>query len=124
MCEKATELQIKIKEKLFEKMHLYWYDKVKESYNESLLLKKEIEQIQKYPDQMVALFTQDQLQELFASTFPSIDILERMIFDWRWEKDYWTIFTTFEQLWLAFVMKERHKMVWHNLKEEWVDELR
>jgi hypothetical protein len=119
MCEKAENLQKNFKESLISGTYLRWYNTDEHSYRESILTDNEVKEIQE-KEHMVILFSQEQLQYLFASSFPSIDILERMVFDWRWEKDYWTIFESFEQLWLAFVMKERHHMVWNITSETWI----
>ncbi len=31
-----------------------------------------------------------------------------------------SVFTTFEQLWLGFVMKEKHNKVWDSAKKDWI----
>ena len=71
---------------------------------------------------MIKLYEQDQLQEMAFSSTSGTD--HKMIRELNIFYDYWdtngipTIFFTWEQLWLAFVMHENHGMVWINDKWE------
>lgn len=100
---------------------VFWYHTDDQACHHEVLEEKLERKLKKEGEKITWLFTQEQLQKFFSTTFPSIDIMERMILDWRWERDYWTIFTTFEQLWLAFVMKERYRRIWNQQLEEWVE---
>jgi hypothetical protein len=65
----------------------------------------------------------DQLQEMLLSTDLSIEW--QVILDEFYEFLHLLstpIFTSMEQLWLAFVIWEKYKKAWNNEKEEWVDE--
>ncbi len=66
---------------------------------------------------------QDQLQEMAFSNTSGTD--HKMIRELNVFYDYWdengipTIFFSWEQLWLAFVMKERYDKTWNG--KEWSD---
>jgi len=68
--------------------------------------------------------TQDQLQEMVMNfeIYPPFLQLQRW-HDWAFEYSlkYWYKFTSMEQLWLAFVMKEKHNKVWNS--EEWIEKV-
>jgi len=100
---------------------VFWYNSDENACHHEIVEEELERKLKAESEKITWLFTQEQLQKLFSTTFPSIDIMERMILDWRWERDYWTIFTSFEQLWLAFVMKERHRRIWNQQLEEWVE---
>jgi len=68
---------------------------------------------------------QDQLQEMVKREDYSSDItdgaLMLMGLCFLWCKDNWNLthqFTSMEQLWLAFVMKEKYSKVWNG--EDWI----
>lgn len=64
--------------------------------------------------------TQAQLQKVLGSSFPPLGILSRLNHVYEQNKDYWTGFESFEQLWLAFVMKEKYNKTWNG--EDWIKE--
>ena len=72
------------------------------------------------------LYRQDQLQEMIVfphkADIPNASMprrLARYIADWydNYPQAYW--FTSMEQLWLAFVMKEKYNKVWNG--NEWTE---
>ena len=59
---------------------------------------------------------QDQLQEMVD--YPAIEILIDKFYYWaRLEHNISPLLTSMEQLWLAYVMSERHRKVWSG--KEW-----
>jgi len=79
--------------------------------------------IVKHPEQwdylngrkIIWLPRQDQIQKMigdFNKVLPMLPQLERL------DRDYNEIFTTMEQLWLAFYMHEKHKLKWSGTKWE------
>lgn len=66
---------------------------------------------------------QDQLQEMVNIDkficFKS-GVLEIENYSQNEESIYYSQLTSFEQLWLAFVMQEKHNKVWNEDKQEWV----
>ena len=77
-----------------------------------------------YRDPVIWLPRQDQLQEIVGVSHvhpPFLD-LQRW-HDWAIIKvnaDYWDKFASMEQLWFAFIMKQRYNKVWSIEKDEWV----
>ena len=72
------------------------------------------------PKQYVWLPRQDQLQEMLK--LPLLDLLCRFrdFIEFGKNPSYAALFTSMEQLWLAFVMKTLHSKIWSN--EAWVSE--
>lgn len=75
-------------------------------------------------DKMIKLYEQDQLQEMLGETKPHLLLMSLEIEansglapDEGWN-DYWLSFTSMEQLWLVFLMKECWNKIWNG--EEWV----
>ena len=70
----------------------------------------------------IPLYRQDQLQEMLEGVKPYystwISKLKRLV-DFAFESDP-KMFHSLEQLWLAFVMKEKYNKVWNG--EDWVNE--
>jgi hypothetical protein len=75
---------------------------------------------------------QDQLQEMISfkpwNEDDNREPLHRLFFEFRkfvqWddEDSWWSFkddFTSFEQLWLAFVMREKYKKEWNMVSEKW-----
>jgi len=71
---------------------------------------------------------QDQLQEMVAiPKTASLPTVTQLILFYRfWEREdgaqglpYFAYFTSMEQLWLAFVMKEKYNKIWNG--DEWID---
>jgi hypothetical protein len=58
---------------------------------------------------------QDQLQEMCE---PPLDVLLMEFWEWLPKYEVGVKFTSMEQLWLSFVMKEKYEKVWDG--EEWV----
>jgi len=67
----------------------------------------------------ILLFRQDQLQEILGfETYELLDICsESDGIMWQALHDY---ATSMEQLWLAFVMKEKYNKLWSETKKDWV----
>lgn len=67
------------------------------------------------------LYRQDQLQEILGfEIYEFLDICsESDGIMWQALHDY---ATSMEQLWLAFVMKEKYEKVWDQIKKDWVRE--
>ena len=65
---------------------------------------------------IVWLPRQDQLQEMIGS-IPGNYKLEPNSGYWAW-----AFAKTWEQLWLAFVMKEKFNKTWNDEKQEWIKE--
>lgn len=59
---------------------------------------------------------QDQLQELYCTEYPVT--LECFIQFTKDSGKYWEQFKSMEQLWLAFIMKEKYKKTWNG--KEWL----
>jgi len=80
----------------------------------------------KISDSYVWLPRQDQLQEMVPSPMASTAPNFRIISELNRFYDYWdtngipNFLTTWEELWLAFVMKEKYSKVWDGEKEEWI----
>jgi hypothetical protein len=69
----------------------------------------------------IPLYRQDQLQEMvFAEDLENGDIAYPLFRLSEYEKKGGYNASTFEQLWLAFVMKEKYNKVWNG--EDWVNE--
>ena len=78
--------------------------------------------------EIVPLFRQDQLQRMLISSGVIAgnwrDVLAKFV-DTMWEFEdednvgYWANFNSIEQLWLAFVMKERYRKFWNGT--DWVE---
>lgn len=69
----------------------------------------------------IPLFRQDQLQEMTgyaiaANAFAIADFLRK---DGKWLREDLDYINSMEQLWLAFVMKEKYNKVWNG--EDWVN---
>lgn len=71
---------------------------------------------------VVILWRQDQLQEIWREGEAGLAVGEvKLLIEWMYQnKSYVFDFDTHEQLWLAFVMKEKYGKVWNG--EEWVEE--
>ena len=61
-------------------------------------------------NEFIILFRQDQLQEMFGYNKRSLRLIE-MFSDFAF--DNIKHFKSYEQLWLAFVMKEKYNKVWN-----------
>ncbi len=65
--------------------------------------------------------TQSQLQEMVIREFKAIELAEHFggwllsAFGWNYREQ----FTSMEQLWIAFVMKEKHNKVWEG--DKWIE---
>jgi hypothetical protein len=74
-------------------------------------------------DIVIWLPRQDQLQEIYLVNLLPIDFIginiNISIFTKRCLEEKLK-FNSYEQLWLAFVMKEKYNKVWNEQKEEWV----
>lgn len=66
---------------------------------------------------------QDQLQEIWREGEAGLAVGEvKLLIEWMYQnKSYVFDFDTHEQLWLAFVMKEKFNKVWN--REEWIKEV-
>jgi len=114
MCEKAEELQEIWEPQPFDNFCYrhhredapWWWSKL-DRFGE----------INKKRDIHIWLPRQDQLQEMLK-----VDYDQRIISIWEMErflefyKTKWKIFETMEQLWLAFVMKEKYGKIWDGKK--------
>ncbi len=77
----------------------------------------------------ICLFRQDQLQEMIQEN-PSPKLLVQFIYFLGWDGATFSKhgypmtkppeFTSLEQLWLAFVMKEKYNKVWDSTKGDWM----
>ena len=62
---------------------------------------------------------QDQLQEMIGDYRTVLESVNRQYRELgKAERKYWGLFTSMEQAWLAFVLKEKFGKIWNN--EEWV----
>ena len=120
MCEKAFEFQEEIKHHLKEDMFVRWFDKTEEKVGTAFLTKDNIDSIMNSLENRVVIFTQEQLKDYFSSSYPPFEVLEKNLFSWDWEKEYWKLFETFDQLFLAILMKDKYNKVWNYEKDEWL----
>ena len=75
---------------------------------------------------IIQLYRQDQLQEMIdqLTIYSKVRRIYEFTWDFIWEEErevlskYAEQFTSMEQLWLAFVMKERWNKIWNG--ENWV----
>jgi predicted Abi (CAAX) family protease len=79
---------------------------------------KGFDRIQNVQDQLQAMVTG---KGIIAGDWR--DVLARFVDElWTFEDEhrvgYWRIFTSMEQLWLAFVMKEQYNKVWNG--KDWI----
>lgn len=146
MCEKAVEIQKEWKPS--EGDFIIRSDITQESLNVVILKQlrdcKNFDRItveaQVERNPLTWLPRQDQLQEMLEETLMGKRLRERNRFSWAyrehpegwmatcilWEFSQWEdkvkgyrLFDSWEQLWLAFVMKEKYKKVWNETKKEW-----
>jgi len=120
-CEKATEIQLQWS-LMYRKLGDYWWAEVESPTNARSI--NAILTEYPYITKNVWLPRQDQLQEMvptkIAGTKPNL----KMISEFTHFFDYWdtvgipVILTTWEQLWLAFVMKEKYNKAWNG--EDWI----
>jgi len=72
------------------------------------------------PDYLILIPSQDQLQRMVIdeSDYPSDDLykLKAKFESWL---EYEPPHTSYNELWLAFVMKEKYNKVWSDKKENW-----
>ena len=131
MCEKAEEIQ-KMRLDKWEEGD-YVFDK---GYDDVRLVFQNAKWLMGYGIYMVWLPRQDQLQEMIWLRVPSkkprtllIWLLNSVVFPEDPptnkniadnENKYWEQFDSMEQLWLAFVMKEKFNKIWDDKKGEWV----
>lgn len=84
-----------------------------------------------YEDLHTWIPRQDQLQEIAKEVFAQVGdrITHTLIYEFTSDirdhsdgniTEYYYQFTSFEQLWLAFVMKEKYDKRWNTKKKEWV----
>ena len=81
------------------------------------------------PEQLYPIPLQDQLQEMVGGYKEQKDMITGYGYcenEYNKFKDmpctgYWDMFTSMEQLWLAFVMKERHNKIWDG--DKWIKEV-
>jgi len=127
MCEKATEIQ-EIKRNKNYPSHLasqYWQTTSKQIIDIDGDFLGEIEDLSNFcSTRYIWLPRQDQLQETLDTLFlttKDINGIVNMIasFD-LWCRQNWPPFTSMEQLWLAFTMKEKFKKAWNG--EDWIKE--
>ena len=71
------------------------------------------------PNNAIWLPRQDQLQEMVGEEY-AINLLYDFHRFYNTKEDYPSQFTSMEQLWLAFVCKEKYQKIWKN--EKWVKE--
>lgn len=72
---------------------------------------------------LIRLFTQDQLQGMVIHKYDDLFQLNRAICDFSYTDGinyYAEKFNSMEQLWLAFVMKEKFNKVWDG--EDWAEQ--
>ena len=106
MCEKAGEIQgLKSCKYRPDSVNLPWWDRQGNCW------------FNQNNDRTAWLPRQDQLQDMvsFGHVWLPFANIERW---WQWAKEkmpleYWDRFTSMEQLWLAFVMKEKYNKVWN-----------
>ena len=120
MCEKAFEFQEEIKQHLKEDMFVRWFNKADKKVGTAFLTKDNIDSIMNSLENRVVIFTQEQLKDYFSSSYPPFEVLEKNLFSWDWEKEYWKLFETFDQLFLAILMKDKYNKVWNYEKDEWL----
>jgi len=121
MCEKAEEIQESFKHSCNYQDAIVWRNNRVPTYlwrvAESNL------EHEPYSEHFIWLPYQDQLQGMIEMEYPyNINFFQQ----WAWEKlDFVSgyeqrpcfKFTSMEQLWLAFVMKEKYNKIWNG--EEW-----
>lgn len=61
---------------------------------------------------------QDQLQEMIGDFQVIRNAMDTLYLSENFDRDYWLSFDSYEQLWLAFVMKEKYGKAWNG--EEWI----
>jgi len=130
MCSKATEIQeIKKNAGYYVSGDFVYCDNIDiihiASYEEGFAINESAPIDINFPFsgkllKTVFLPRQDQLQEMV--------IPEEVSSNWDWMRKfilktgsrYYIDFSSFEQLWLAFVMKEKYNKVWDEKQEDWV----
>ncbi len=115
MCEKAVKIQKEWKPQLCD----WAYDEV-EQMNYPITLVMFIKVWPEYYKNHVWLPRQDQLQAMVFSVSPptALDIFHLLAF-MQFAHSAMDEVDSMEQLWLAFVMKEKYNKTWDG--EEWVD---
>ena len=113
MCEKAKEIQEQKKGHVMQSLHSdghidkvmgVWITRRGEYYTGYRLgLENEV---------VIWLPRQDQLQEIYLKSFPEALIVEQF-YCWFSVLPMTPAFTSMEQLWLAFVMKQKYNKVWN-----------
>jgi len=125
MCEKAEEIQKRDFENgdiIFykNKWGMYFKEKFYEEmvFNDNTLIKYELNPIW--------LPRQDQLQEMISGKYENTHFF--LVAFLKFADDFGydgnnincTLFTSMEQLWLAFVMKKKYSKKWLTNEEKWV----
>lgn len=126
MCEKAEEIQKKVWRAKdgdycvgndYEKWDAPLVHALSDD-EELLGFKKNIQRIKKYvtDNGLIWLPRQDQLQNMVYSSLSSWQLVQTF-WNWLWTKESASTKLSMEQLWLAFVMREKHGKIWTG--EEW-----
>ena len=114
MCEKAEEIQFILHKCIPE--GTYWVRHHKDGAEAGITGYNF-----KIPSDTIILPRQDQLQEMIFDkreiTIPTAMV--RLLNDW-WKGNTTGHITSMEQLWLAFVMKEKYNKVWDG--EQWLQQ--
>lgn len=118
MCEKAEEIQVKWKPRIG--------DKIKHRLGKSIQLIT-LYDIETYSDDFYIeekytwLPTQEQLQKMISRNW--YDVFCKFLWwhsdDDKSSEEFESMFTSMNEVWLAFVMKEKYNKVWNG--KEWVN---
>ena len=123
MCERVVEIQ----QHQIEDGDFYWWS-VNNKVNLAFTAHTSQGYLVKHPEQwdslrnrkVIRLLRQDQLQEMTGLSVNQLCNACRDFYKIEvWGNGYPQVFTSMEQLWLAFVMKQYNK-VWNG--EEWLEE--
>lgn len=127
MCEKAIEVQ-SLKIPIWGYCNLQLGDLFKTSQNNYVFDGGEY---QPRTEGTVWLPRQDQLQEIIMKDSINIELNKFFVFSlekrYNWHSDFeYPVFAvfrfdTFEQLWLAYVMKCKFNKVWSEEKQDWIE---
>ncbi len=121
MCEKAKKI---LPEHKYETGD--WYSTV---FHDGVFLVQDLDAwadvplYLRHPSECFPVYRQDQLQEMVGIRTPEDFERFHQSFSFPWEgefgiPDYMGVCTSMEQLWLAFVMKEKYGKTWDG--EDWV----
>ena len=115
MCEKAEEIQTLID--MFQLGNFLWRGKA--YLYEGCVCDK----VPYFKVEEVWLPRQDELQDMIIKVvdYETTAVLENRFHKFLVWLDEWD-FTSMEQLWLAFVMREKYNKVWN--EEEWIEEVK